>query len=106
MLKDAERQPSDLSLSGAEPKELVIHGLGVTIRKGRKLAITSGLAVFALTLSRAEEPKSAASNWAFQIPRASVATQVKNTDWPWSPIDSFILAKLEKAGLNLSLIHI
>ena len=87
MLKNEERDCADLSL-------------GQTIRKGRKLIISSGLILLALASSRADEPKSDSSNWAFQPPRAAVAPEVKNADWPRSPIDSFILAKLEKAGLN------
>ena len=40
--------------------------------------------------------------WAFQPPTKHPAPQVKHADWPLKPIDRFILAKLEGAGLEPS----
>jgi hypothetical protein len=41
-----------------------------------------------------------AKHWAFQPMNRPDLPAVKNQDWPLSPIDHFILAKLEKAGLE------
>ncbi len=38
--------------------------------------------------------------WAFQIPRAPTPPMVVDREWPRSPIDRFILARLEAAGLR------
>jgi len=40
------------------------------------------------------------THWAFQPPRAVSLPKVKNTTWPKTDIDRFILAKLEAAGLT------
>jgi hypothetical protein len=51
------------------------------------------------------DPKSAASNgvhWAFQPVRRPSVPKVQNLNWPKTPIDSFILAKLEANGLQPS----
>ncbi|MDA1013992.1 MAG: DUF1553 domain-containing protein [Planctomycetota bacterium] len=39
------------------------------------------------------------SFWAFQAPRQSSPPQVKDTEWLRSPIDAFVLSRLENAGL-------
>ena len=100
MLKEEDRDLSDLSLSGVEPQEPVNRFPRDTIRTGHKLIMSSCLVLLALTASRAEKPKSSSSNWAFQPPQAAVIPEVKNADWPRSPIDSFTLSKLEKVGLT------
>ncbi len=46
-----------------------------------------------------EPPPEAHKHWAFQPPRAITAPRVKNTAWPKTDIDRFILAKLEAAGV-------
>jgi len=38
------------------------------------------------------------NHWAFQPPADPPVPTVKNADWPRSPLDNFILAKLEAAG--------
>jgi hypothetical protein len=40
--------------------------------------------------------------WAFRKPETPKLPVVKNKDWPRNPIDHFILAKLERAGLTPS----
>src|SRR5437870_5118873 len=40
--------------------------------------------------------------WSFQPPKEPPVPGVKNTGWPLSPIDRFILAKLEEKGLQPS----
>ncbi|MEO7298568.1 MAG: DUF1549 and DUF1553 domain-containing protein [Verrucomicrobiota bacterium] len=42
----------------------------------------------------------ARTNWAFQTPKNPAVPKVKNKNWPQSPIDNFILAKLEEKKLN------
>jgi mono/diheme cytochrome c family protein len=39
-------------------------------------------------------------HWAFQAIRPVAIPQVENTDWPQSPIDRFVLAKLEEQGMS------
>lgn len=99
MRKEKDRDPSGLSLSGVEQQEPMLRCSGDTIRKGRKWIMSSCLFFLALTASRAGEPKRDTGNWAFQPPQAAVVPEVENAGWPRSPIDFFILAKLEKAGL-------
>jgi hypothetical protein len=41
-------------------------------------------------------------HWAFVPPRQRVLPKVRQTDWPRNPIDTFILARLEKEGLRPS----
>ncbi|MEO7146038.1 MAG: DUF1549 domain-containing protein, partial [Bryobacteraceae bacterium] len=41
-------------------------------------------------------------HWAFLPPKRPPLPAVKNTAWPHNPIDSFILAKLEREGLSPS----
>tara|TARA_R110002111_G_scaffold227346_1_gene288849 strand:- start:105614 stop:108949 length:3336 start_codon:yes stop_codon:yes gene_type:complete len=36
--------------------------------------------------------------WAFQRPQMPAVPQVQNTAWPQSPLDAFVLSKLEQAG--------
>src|SRR5262245_5719696 len=40
-----------------------------------------------------------APHWAFVAPRQLPPPQVKQSDWPRNPIDHFVLARLEAAGL-------
>ncbi|MGI8965138.1 MAG: DUF1549 and DUF1553 domain-containing protein, partial [Limisphaerales bacterium] len=42
----------------------------------------------------------AQTNWAFQTPKTPPIPKVKNKNWPQSPIDNFILAKLEEKKLT------
>lgn len=42
----------------------------------------------------------ARKSWAFQSPIEHPRPAVKNTNWPTSTIDTFILAEMEKQGLN------
>jgi mono/diheme cytochrome c family protein len=43
-----------------------------------------------------------AEHWAFKAPQRQVPALVKDQSWPRSPIDNFILAKLEAAGIKPS----
>ena len=47
-----------------------------------------------------DEGASYAPHWAYVKPVRSPLPEVKQKDWPKSPIDFFILAKLEQAGLS------
>ena len=44
--------------------------------------------------------ESARGFWAFQLPRSSTPPPVKDSRWPRSPIDRFILSRLESEGLH------
>ena len=46
--------------------------------------------------------QNASHNWSFQPIGASKLLSVHNSDWPTSPLDFFILAKLEQSGLRPS----
>jgi hypothetical protein len=51
-------------------------------------------------IAHSNTPDSSASHWAFEPPRAVTPPQVKHRRWIQSPIDAFILARLEAAGLT------
>ncbi len=61
--------------------------------------INSG-APFPDSTSRASRPSPLASvkHWAFQPPKEPAVPKVKDKRWPHTPVDSFILAKLEANG--------
>ncbi|MBI3876944.1 MAG: PSD1 domain-containing protein [Verrucomicrobia bacterium] len=65
--------------------------------------INSG-APFPDSASRASRPSSLASvkHWAFQPPKEPLVPKVKDKRWPRTPVDSFILAKLEANGFKPS----
>jgi len=46
--------------------------------------------------------RAGANHWAFQPPKRQAAPEVRQKDWVRNPIDSFILARLEKRGLKPS----
>jgi hypothetical protein len=46
--------------------------------------------------------KEARSHWSFQAPRRPAVPVVKRKDWARQPLDRFILARLEQAGLSAS----
>jgi hypothetical protein len=48
---------------------------------------------------RAAPPADASRHWAFQPPRPVAPPAVSNVAWPQTPIDRFILARLESAGI-------
>src|SRR3989441_62703 len=53
--------------------------------------------------SEIRNPKSGAKRfWSFQPPREPLVPKVKNTHWPQTPIDHFILATLVEKGLQPS----
>ena len=62
------------------------------------------LAVLSFSLFNAsaetKPPPEAQKHWSFQPPRAVAPPAVKNTQWPKTDIDRFILARLEAAGLT------
>ena len=64
-------------------------------RPVHKLLLSSCLVLSA----QAEETKPTSNTWAFRTPQVSLVPEVKNADWPKSPIDVFTLTKLEEAGL-------
>jgi hypothetical protein len=63
------------------------------------LGFSAAIAVSLLTcaLSPAAEP---AQWWAFQAPKEQAVPEVKRKDWPRSPVDAFVLAKLEEKNLS------
>ncbi len=72
---------------------------------GRRFALCLGVFLVAgLGGVRAQEGKSAKEEkaWAYQKPVRHSFPSVRNSDWVRNPIDLFILAKLESAGLKPS----
>jgi hypothetical protein len=64
------------------------------------LASAMGPAPRSTAGSLPERTEPARQFWAFQVPRASTPPIVVDRSWPRSPIDRFILARLEAAGLR------
>jgi hypothetical protein len=66
--------------------------------------LTLAVVAFAFlpTAVRADDAiaKKAASHWAFRSVRAPAVPAVKDTAWVRSPVDAFVLARLEAAGLR------
>src|SRR5687767_9573696 len=58
-----------------------------------------GVAVALSTFAATEPPPDAHKHWAFQPLRVTKPPTVKNSTWPKTDIDRFILARLERAGL-------
>ncbi|HAB15132.1 MAG TPA: DUF1549 and DUF1553 domain-containing protein [Verrucomicrobiota bacterium] len=54
------------------------------------------LALLAGAWCRASEPSAAAEHWAFRSPQAQMVPTVKQSSWVRSPVDAFVLAKLER----------
>jgi hypothetical protein len=51
-------------------------------------------------LSEKARENAAETHWAFQALRDAKPPEVKQTSWPVSPVDAFILAKLESRGMT------
>jgi len=67
-------------------RRLALGGLAFMLMLGRALAAT-------------QPPADAHRHWAFQSPRDEQPPSVKDPSWVATPIDQFILAKLEAAGV-------
>ena len=74
------------------------------IERCARMAIVSAWLVSAFVVSFAEEPapKEKPDHWAFQALRTPTLPVVKETARVRSPLDRFVLAKLEAVGLSLS----
>src|SRR5262245_15634051 len=46
--------------------------------------------------------RSGSGHWSLQAVKSPTLPQVRNIEWPRNPIDYFIIARLEKAGLSPS----
>jgi cytochrome c553 len=46
------------------------------------------------------DPKEGRTLWAFQVPKAAPVPEVKDTDWPRTDVDRFLLAAQEAQGLH------
>ncbi len=70
----------------------------------RRITIVSVLlfAAFAATFAEEPAPKEKSSHWAFQALRAPTLPVVKEVARVRSPVDRFVLAKLEEQGLSLN----
>src|SRR4051812_45803304 len=56
---------------------------------------------WSFALGRAEEPVGAAStHWAFRQPSRPATPAVRDTGWVRTPLDAFVLARLEATGLR------
>ena len=69
-------------------------------RSSERSVIVALLSVLATLPLLAEE--AALPHWAFVAPRALALPEVKQVDWPRSEIDHFVLAHLEREGLEPS----
>ena len=82
---DDLRMPKDDSLSARQVKELVRW-----VEMGAPFPMESG------TAERNRDP----NHWAFHPPSTPSVPAVVNSVWPRSPLDRFILARIETAGLS------
>src|SRR5688500_7374522 len=57
------------------------------------------IAVALFTLAAAIGSAAESDHWAFRPPRHQPIPSVRRADWPQTPVDNFILARLEAAGL-------
>src|SRR5438128_563150 len=48
---------------------------------------------------RGTEKRAVESSWAYRTPARPAVPPVRNRAWPRNPVDAFILAKIEEAGL-------
>lgn len=64
------------------------------------LCLLGLLAIAGAGSLRAAPPSDAHRHWAFQSPRPVGPPAVTNLAWPQTPIDRFILARLESAGIT------
>lgn len=64
------------------------------------LCLIAMLAVACTVPLRGAPPSDASRHWAFQPPRPVVPPAVTNAAWAQTPIDRFILARLESAGIT------
>ncbi len=65
-------------------------------------ALIAASALAAEPIARGTAPNAARDHWAYQPIREPDLPAVADSDWPTSPIDRFILARLEAAGLSPS----
>jgi hypothetical protein len=70
-----------------------------------RLFLALSLTAFLLLTDRAngQEPDIETKHWAFQPVKRSNIPRVSDPSWPRNPIDTFVLARLEKAGLKPAL---
>lgn len=61
---------------------------------------TAGAILLAIATALSANEKTSEKHWAFQPIEKPAVPLVVNEAWPRNPIDSFILARLEKAGLE------
>src|SRR5262245_54534103 len=66
------------------------------------LLVVSSFVIGAIDSRAAESAKPRADHWAFQAPVRPASTAVQDKSWPRTPIDAFILARLEKEALRPS----
>ena len=77
------------------------------VLSGKNVAVIQCLlALFTVVGTASAEPVTSASSsgvgghWAYQRPVEPAIPNVKNARWVKSPIDAFVLAKLEEKGLT------
>ena len=96
--KDLQMPPKDKKLSAAQIADLeawVKMGAPdprTELVQSPKSKVQSPVSPYDFTAAR--------TNWAFRRPRNSPIPKIKNKAWPKSPIDNFILAKLEEKKLS------
>jgi Protein of unknown function (DUF1553)/Protein of unknown function (DUF1549)/Planctomycete cytochrome C len=98
LLEAVRRTNPDLSMPPKEKEKLSdvqISDLTAWVKMGAPMPADSGPAGL-----RNRSP--AKRHWAFQFPRAYPLPEVRDVSWPQTPLDQFILAKLEAHGLKPS----
>jgi len=80
-----------------------INDLTSWIKQGAPWPDASGVAALPVNPSKEQAAEFTAEQrgfWAFRKPVKPAAPAVRDAKWPASPIDQFVLARLEKAGLT------
>jgi cytochrome c553 len=99
LLIEAVRQTGDLKMPpGARLKDQEIADLAAWVRAGA--VWPGGAAVVAVPPAGARFTPEQKAFWAFQPVHDHPPPAVRATDWPTSPLDRFVLAKLEARGLS------
>src|SRR5687767_5291036 len=84
----------------------MVLGLSLTRRvPSRRLWLLLALTALASARASAADPPPSdrwRSHWAFTVPAKPAAPEPKRRGWARNPIDAFILARLEKEGLEPS----
>ncbi len=101
LIRAVSRGDHDLEMPPDEPlNKSAVLALTHWVKNGAPWPENDATSATTAPLDRVAEIRQ--SHWAFRPIRNTVLPDVRNTSWVQSPIDQFVLAKLESAGLSPS----